>query len=533
MPASAGELWERYRDRRRTAAGVTLDTSRIDFADDFFAAQSEHAQRALRAMSELEAGAIANPDEDRRVGHYWLRAPELAPEPEIREQISKTVGAVLAFARRILSGDLSPAAVPAFRNYLLIGIGGSALGPQLASSALADGSGLVPHFIDNTDPDGIDTVLRGLMGSLSETLVIVVSKSGGTQETRNGMLETMAAYRRQGVEFARHAVAVTGEGSRLEQQARQDGWLEIFPMWDWVGGRTSQFSAVGLLPAALEGIDVDRMLAGARRMDEATRPVAAKASVQGPPENIALLMALSWYHATGGCGAKAMVILPYKDRLSLLAKYLQQLVMESLGKKLDVDGNVVHQGITVYGNKGSTDQHSYVQQLRDGVANFFVTFVEVLNDREGESVEIETGLTTGDFLSGFLIGTREALYESGRESMTLTVEKIDARTFGALLALYERTVGFYASLIRVNAYHQPGVEAGKIAARRAVDLQRALVDHLRDVGEALSAEEIASALGDPDCAEATYAILCHLVANDRHVERIGDDDPARAKFRAL
>src|SRR5207249_649333 len=117
----------------------------------------------------------------------------------------------------------------------------------------------------------------------------------------------------------------------------------------------------------------------------------------------AALLALMWYHATGGKGQKDMVVLPYKDRLLLFSRYLQQLVMESLGKRLDRDGNRVEQGISVYGNKGSTDQHAYVQQLRDGVNNFFTTFIRVLEDG-GAATEVEPGVTPGDYLHGFLLG---------------------------------------------------------------------------------------------------------------------------------
>src|SRR5204862_3484587 len=114
-------------------------------------------------------------------------------------------------------------------------------------------------------------------------------------------------------------------------------------------------------------------------------------------ENPAALLALMWHHAGKGRGLKDMVILPYKDRLELFSKYLQQLVMESLGKEKDLDGKVVNQGIAVYGNKGSTDQHAYVQQLRDGIHNFFVTFVEVLQDRDVESLLVEPQVTSGDY----------------------------------------------------------------------------------------------------------------------------------------
>jgi glucose-6-phosphate isomerase len=169
------------------------------------------------------------------------------------------------------------------------------------------------------------------------------------------MLEAQAAYHEMGLHFGRHAVAITGDSSALDQVADNERWLARFPMWDWVGGRTSELSAVGLLPAALQGFDIDTMLRGASVMDERTRRLETH-------NNPAALLALMWYHATEGKGKKDMVILPYKDRLELFARYLQQLVMESLGKEKDLQGNIVHQGIAVYGNKGSTDQHAYVQQ---------------------------------------------------------------------------------------------------------------------------------------------------------------------------
>ena len=143
-------------------------------------------------------------------------------------------------------------------------------------------------------------------------------------------------------------------------------------MWDWVGGRTSETAAVGLLPAALQGFDIDLLLQGASEMDQLTRS-------ENTLRNPAMMLALAWFHLTDGKGSKDMVILPYKDRLELFAKYLQQLIMESLGKEKNLSGEVVNQGIAVYGNKGSTDQHAYVQQLREGIPNFFATFIEVLN----------------------------------------------------------------------------------------------------------------------------------------------------------
>jgi glucose-6-phosphate isomerase len=232
--------------------------------------------------------------------------------------------------------------------------------------------------------------------------------------------------------------------------------------------------------------------------------------------NPAALLALAWYHAGAGRGAMDMVIIPYKDRLALFSRYLQQLVMESLGKEKDLDGRVVEQGIAVYGNKGSTDQHAYVQQLRDGVKNFFATFIEVLEGRKGASIEVEPGITSADYLAGFLLGTRQALAEKDRGSITITVRDVSPRTIGMLIALYERAVGVYASLVNVNAYHQPGVEAGKKAAARVLDVQRRLAAVLRErEGEGLTAEEAAVASGVPDEVETAFHILERLAA-DRH-----------------
>jgi glucose-6-phosphate isomerase len=231
-----------------------------------------------------------------------------------------------------------------------------------------------------------------------------------------------------------------------------------------------------------------------------------------------------WHFLTEGRGAKDMVVLPYKDRLELFSKYLQQLVMESLGKELDLNGRVVNQGIAVYGNKGSTDQHAYVQQLREGVPNFFAVFIEVLKDGGGPVVEVEPGVTSGDFLSGFLLGTREALYEKGRQSITITVRDVSAFSVGVLIALFERAVGFYASLVNINAYHQPGVEAGKKAAATVLALQLKAVAHLHaNRDRSFTAQELATAIGQPDAAETLFKTLTHYAANDRDLKTTPGD----------
>jgi glucose-6-phosphate isomerase len=312
-------------------------------------------------------------------------------------------------------------------------------------------------------------------------------------------------------------------GSELDKVAIAENWLVRFPMWDWVGGRTSVMSAVGMVPLLLVGLPMDELLKGAAAMDEWTRTPQAR-------NNPAMLLALMWHFAGEGRGKKDMVVLPYKDRLVLFSKYLQQLVMESLGKERDLAGNVVNQGIAVYGNKGSTDQHAYVQQLRDGVNNFFVTFVEVLKDRAGESMQVDPGVTTGDYLQGFLRGTRTALYEGGRDSVTVTLNSVTPYSVGALIALYDRAVGFYGSLVNINAYHQPGVEGGKKAAGAVLALQGRVLAALGEAaGYAKSAEDIAANIdADP---EAVFHVLNHLAATRLNVVRETGGAPGVQRFR--
>jgi glucose-6-phosphate isomerase len=520
---SSSSLWQRfqqyflyYRD-----LGFSLDISRMKFPDDFFEKMRPRIDKAFAGMRALEAGAIANPTEKRMVGHYWLRNLALAPTPEIRTEIEQTIKRIKAFAADIHTGKITAENGKPFKHVLLIGIGGSALGPQFVSDAL--GSRRDPmdiFFFDNTDPDGFDRVFEKMSDELAQTLVVVVSKSGGTKETRNGMLEAEVRFKEKGLQFNKHAVAVTAVGSDLDKYAEKNSWLARFPMHDWIGGRTSVMSAVGLLPMALQGLDIDDFLAGAAAMDEHTR-------TQDAAQNAAMLLALMWYDAGNGKGDKDMVILPYKDRLALFAKYLQQLVMESLGKEKDLDGKIVHQGIAVYGNKGSTDQHAYVQQLRDGVLNFFVTFIEVDKDRRNPAIEIEDGVTSGDYLHGFLRGTRSALYESGRESITMSIPEANAFNIGVLIALYERAVGFYGSLVNINAYDQPGVEAGKKAATRLLELQKQARAKLTR-GPGKTAEEIARSIdADP---EDVFHVLRHLASNDPHFRVSRGEKPADDQF---
>lgn len=520
--------WDTYKELTFNFPEVELsiDLSRLGLPDEYINSMESKFAEAFEEMDKLEGGSIANPDEGRMVGHYWLRNAELAPTAELKSSITSGIAQIKAFTAKVHSGELQ-GTNGQITDILIVGIGGSALGPQFLAHALGTPSedNTRIHFFDNTDPDGMDLALNGIGDRLGNTITLVISKSGGTAETRNGMLEAKKAYEDMGLNFAKHAVAVTGVGSKLDKFAIEERWIERFEMWDWVGGRTSVFCAVGLLGAALQGIDIQAMLDGAKAMDTLTR---AKTIEKNP----AALLALAWYKATNGKGEKDMVILPYKDRLLLFSRYLQQLIMESLGKEFDLDGNVVNQGIAVYGNKGSTDQHAYVQQLREGVPNFFATFIEVLTDRSSESMEVEEGITSGDFLQGFLLGSREALSEKGRKSITITTLDVSEESVAGLVALYERAVGFYATLVNINAYHQPGVEAGKKAAAIAIELAIGIVKTLEaNKGKKLPAPAIAQAMNEAEHTELVFKICLHMAANDKaKISKIDGRSWYEAKF---
>ena len=265
------KLWQRYQQYfcANEDIGLTVDISRMNFDDGFFGQMEPRLQQAYRAMQELEKGAIANPDEQRMVGHYWLARSEAGADAGDHPRDRANACRMKTFVADVHGGKIKPQKAARFTDVLSIGIGGSALGPEFVHDALGqrvrrqNGRPLLRQH----RPRRHGRVLDSLAGRLDQTLVLVITKSGGTPETHNGMLVAQHAYKEAGLDFAKHAVAITGTGSKMDQTAEKEGWLARFPMWDWIGGRTSETSAVGLLPAALQGIDIDQMLAGAAACD--------------------------------------------------------------------------------------------------------------------------------------------------------------------------------------------------------------------------------------------------------------------------
>jgi len=448
---------------------------------------------ALASMSAIEGGSMANIHEHRQVGHYWLRAPLLAPTPQITEQIQDALIAIRAIDATGMD------------TVLQIGVGGSALGPELAIDALRKPDARRFVLIDTVDPVGLTKILRTV--DPKRTMVIVASKSGLTPETRTALRIVEAEFAAAGVCFADQAIAITGPTSPLANLSKS--WKLTLPIWDWVGGRTSVCSPVGLTSMHLCGIDIDAFLRGAAAMDEWTRTP--------PPNNPAALMALLWAQP----GHDSMAVLPYVNGLRHLTRHLQQLVMESLGKAEDRSGGTVHRGLTVFGNKGSADQHAIVQQLRDGPDGVMIHFIDVA----GPSTEAPLMQDAAELQFALLSGTRQTLAEKGRPVISITLPDLEPASLGALIALFERVVGLTAELWDINAYDQPGVEAGKLQSEFQLEQISDVLGALGATG--FTARELAGTLGLDH--RGVWRIATHLAHTGRaHIEP--GAGPAKDRF---
>lgn len=477
----------------------------MNFTSDELAALEKRFPSVHAEMEKIERGEIKNPDENRKVTHFTDRSIYTG---------SEEFADVENFAEAIRTGSITGSTGKKFEAAIINGIGGSALGPQLVQMAINGpywneqtsekrNGNLKIYFLDNTDTAGFSDALQ--VCDLEKTLVVHISKSGGTQETKNNMIFCADEYAKRNLDFAKHSCAITMEDSELDNYAKKTSFLKIFPMAESIGGRTSVTSIVGHLPAALAGIDFKALLAGACHMDILTKnPLLS--------HNPAYMLSAVWYIAGNGKGDRNMVIVPYSDRLILMSRYLQQLVMESLGKELDLDGNVVHQGLNVFGNKGGTDAHAFIQQLNDGRDDFFITFIEVLSD--AAKVTISDGVGMGDYLHGFMTGLSNALRSKNRPVIEMRLETVNEYNLGMLIALYERAVAAYAELIHINAFHQPGVQAYKLASKSVIALLKDVEKKLPALdGFSGTASEFARKLALEDSEYELDGIMAKLAVN--------------------
>lgn len=379
-----------------------------------------------------------------------------------------------------------------FTDLVVLGIGGSSLGAMTVSAALQHpwrnlqeaGTGLRVHIVDNVDPD----VIAGLMDVLDpkRTLVNVISKSGTTAETMSAYL-AFNRWLEQGVghEYRKQIIATTDpETGILRPLAESEGYTR-FAVPPSVGGRFSVFSAVGLVPIALAGIDIRALLRGAGRANE---------SIERPlEENPALQAALVQYLAYRR-GKRISVLMPYSTRLRYLSNWYVQLWAESLGKAVDRRGSRVHAGSTPVAAIGTTDQHSQVQLFNEGPNDKIVAFVKIGSfARETEIPDSEPAVDELAYLAGKTFNrlinaeqaaTGHALVEHKRPNYTLEIDELSADSLGELMQLLMWQTAVMGELLEIDTYDQPGVELGKryTYALMGRDGYAELRDELREAG---------------------------------------------------
>lgn len=347
------------------------------------------------------------------------------------------------------------------KNVLVLGIGGSALGAKALFCALSTQTNNPQLFVlDNIDSHSVKETIATIKKrdtSLKNTIVIVISKSGNTAE-----IAALCMVARRELSQARF-VAVTGKTGALHRLATREGWTQ-FPVPDGVGGRFSVLSPVGLLPAALCGIDIQGMLEGAREMDVSCR------KLEGNP---AADLATSLTAAMQG-GRNIHVMMSYCDRLSPLTQWFVQLWAESLGKQTKSGERV---GPTPVAAIGATDQHSMLQLWREGPKDKVIGFVHIT-----ELEELDLGTDAVDpelewlcnqsmekLLDAEMFATIQSMRDAGQSTWTLTLPKLDANHVGQFIALWEITVAIAGRILDINPYDQAGVELGKQLTRKAFD----------------------------------------------------------------
>ncbi len=348
-----------------------------------------------------------------------------------------------------------------FENFVVLGIGGSALGPIAVNHALAFGkdSGVKLFVEDNIDPESMQRLL-GM--DMKKTMFNVISKSGKTSETMAQLMAVAARLKGEGLKLSEHVIATTdADKGNLVKIAREEG-LKTFIIPDDVGGRFSEMTPVGLLAAAVCGIDIKAMLEGAAYMEQ-------MCSAENNPASVFALL-----HVLGmKRGINISVMMPYADSLKYISDWYAQLWAESLGKRMSNDGSEVYAGQTPVKALGVTDQHSQIQLYTEGPYDKIVTFLKV------EKFRCDTGIpeafeyvddlaflggkTFGELLEAERSATEYALVKAGRPSITITLEQVNEFAIGALLQFFEIATAYAGEMLDINAFDQPGVEEGKIA----------------------------------------------------------------------
>jgi glucose-6-phosphate isomerase len=400
------------------------------------------AERGFAEWREaLLAGSEVNTTEKRAAWHTALRAGDSAPA-----QVKETLGRMKQLCDRLRSEK-------PFKRIVNLGTGGSDLGPRLLADALGDGA-LDVRFAANVDPRDLQRALEG--AEPASTLIVIVSKTFTTQET---MANAQAAK-------AWGAKAFYAVSSNVEA-AKAFGVTEILPMWDWVGGRFSVWSAVGFAAACATGFAAfEDFLAGGRETDEHF----ARAPLE---QNVPVLMALIGLWNTNFLGAPTHAVLPYSNALRLLPAYLQQLEMESNGKRVDREGRVVDYATApiLWGGEGAVTQHSFHQLLHQGTHLVPADFIDFdLEKKLSANLRAQADALAYGTDDDTLPPHKQ--YPGNRPSSILFMDKVNARNLGRLIALYEHKVFTQGVLWNINSFDQWGVELGKQLANKILTGER-------------------------------------------------------------
>ena len=478
------------------AAGLVLDLSKHPWslADVDTALGLARAVGVEAARARLFAGEPVNRSEGRAALHMALRAADgedwSADGVPVSHEIEATRAAMRAFCDDVASGCKCGAGGTPFRAIVHIGIGGSDLGPRLIWEALRP---LIPaidlRFVANVDPAELALALSGL--DPAETLVVTVSKTFTTQETLTNA-EAARAWLRAALGPASDAHLVAVSAAPDKAQAFGVPADQVFGFWDWVGGRYSIWSAVGLSCAVALGFDVfERLLAGARAMDRhfVEAPLATNAPV---------LLALAHVFNRNGLSRPIRAVVPYAQRLRLFAAFLQQLEMESNGKRVTVEGALVAHptAASVFGDAGTNGQHAFFQLLHQGADVVPLDILAVKRGAEGDPAAQRKLLANAVAQAeALMIGRTEAdvraelaaagkssteidvlapqrTFPGNRPSSFILLERLDPERLGALIALYEHKTFVEGVLWGINSFDQWGVELGKtLAARVLADLE--------------------------------------------------------------
>jgi glucose-6-phosphate isomerase len=441
-----------------------------------------------KAIDSYFGGELINQTEGRAVLHTALRAKKgekvLVDGANIVDEVFEVKEKIKVFSEAVISGERKGHTGKAFTDIVNIGIGGSDLGPVMVTEALKYyQNDLKTHFVSNVDGDLVHEVLKEL--NPETTLFIIVSKSFTTQETLSNALTIKKWFLKNASEkdVADHFVAVSTNLKKIKEFGIADD--NVFPMWDWVGGRFSLWSAVGLSIALSVGYEnFEALLDGAHEMDVHFKEAPFQ-------DNIPVLLGLIsvWYN--NFYGAETEAIIPYTQYLQRFSAYLQQGIMESNGKSMDRNGNRVgyETGTIIWGEPGTNSQHAFFQLIHQGtkliptdfigykkslhgdvdhhnklMANYFAQTEALMNGKTAEEVrkELESSGVSGEDLERLL---PFKIFEGNKPTNSILIEKLTPKSLGALIALYEHKIFVQGVIWNIFSYDQWGVELGKELAK--------------------------------------------------------------------